>query len=97
LKFHALFLFCAAGLLAFYGGDGRITLVPKRRFIGGGSPEGRWGWQRVEVELAGGEQWKRSARGNVSLESIDRLAFQFCFNAWDGPPFVIWMDGLSFE
>jgi parallel beta-helix repeat protein len=57
--------------------------------------EARWTWMRVEVPLAGDGQWTRKKTGEVGLDRIVGLGI--ALDSWGYDPFVVWLDGLSFE
>ncbi|MCB9832137.1 MAG: right-handed parallel beta-helix repeat-containing protein [Planctomycetes bacterium] len=58
-------------------------------------PEGREGWTRFSIPLAGGGGFERSRDGKIELDFIQSISFQF--DSWGGDPFTVWIDGLCFE
>jgi nitrogen fixation protein len=54
--------------------------------------EGRDGWNRFVVPLAGGNGWKRQG---PELKKVTELALGF--DSWGAPPLDIWIDVLAFR
>lgn len=70
-----------------------VRFVPERDLLS--QPEhleGRDGWNRFVVPLAGGGTWKREG---PELERVTELALGF--DSWGAPPLDIWIDGLAFR
>lgn len=78
--------------------EGTVTLTPEggRNFLQS-TPrsESRWTWTPLEIPLAGGDGWTREDGGTVDLRKV--TAIGFTVDSWGGDPFMIWLDGLSFE
>jgi len=54
--------------------------------------EARNGWRRMEIPLAGNENWQTDGE----LPSRVR-AISIAFDSWGAPPLQIWIDGLTIE
>lgn len=57
--------------------------------------EARYLWMRVEIPLAGNDDWERTVEGTPDLKHVN--AFSLSMDAWGGDPFTIWLDGWRFE
>jgi parallel beta-helix repeat protein len=88
----------AGPVVKLQGPNGTLTFTPGKNtnpIRDGGYSESRWTWLRLEIPLAGSEQWTREVKGNVNLDKINALSFTF--DSWESAPFTVWLDGVTFE
>lgn len=77
-------------------GEFKFTPANGKNFLrDGGYSESRWTWMRLEVPLAGNENWKRETTGSPDLNEIN--AVSFTFDSFEADPFTVWLDGLAFQ
>jgi hypothetical protein len=77
------------------GGEFHFEPVAKGWLWGPANSASRSNWRRVEIPLAGDEEWVREAVGNPDLSRID--AFSLALDSAEDGAFTVWVDGLSFE
>ncbi len=85
-------------MIFLYGKEGALEYRPAKDgnlLVDRPFSESRWTWTRFEVPLAGNERWTRKQTGNVSLKKI--VALGIALDSWGNTPFVVWIDGLTFE
>lgn len=54
--------------------------------------EGRDGWRRMEISLAGNDQWQVDGDLPETVKAIS-----LAFDSWGAPTLRLWIDGLTFE
>lgn len=57
--------------------------------------EARWTWMRLEIPLAGDANWTRTVEGDPDQAAITALSI--ALDSWGADPFIIRIDGLTFE
>ncbi len=79
-------------VITIFESDGRwLRLAPARDLLGSPADiEGRDGWSRLAVPLAGDALWLRDGPGAATLNWLT-----LGVDSWGWPPLDIWVDGLS--
>ena len=86
-------------VLRLYGKKGAAVLVPAKNPLvyNPARSEGRWTWQRVTVDLAGGGGWTRQTEGDAPPDCVHRIGFTFLCSGHSIAPYTVWLDGLTLE
>jgi hypothetical protein len=81
-------------LVTLYASDGHSVCLRPRHDLLSSPPnsEGRDGWNRFVVPLAGDDLWQREGD---ALPRVDWLTLGF--DSWGAPPLTIWIDGLGWQ